>query len=426
MIKIYVECGTSLQSNSNTGIQRVVRNIVKELNYVEKNLNIEILKVKLLNNKIVPINLIEDNNLNKSIKLILMNKILRLFYKITTFKIIKLINRNKLNKFIRLILENVRNIIINDSRIKIGIEDLISKNNQHEILLLLDSTWNPLIWNSVDKFRESGGHVCAVLYDLIPFYHPETVESFTRFAHTTWWIEAPKHIDSVLCISKTVRNQYLNWQDENKISNKVKSKNVGFFYLGSNFINEDDFISILESESPFYINVGSIEPRKNHQYLLDAFDSLWEKNINISLVIIGKNSWKSEHILKRITNHSLFNQKLFLLRDISDRELFILYKNCSGVIFPSIDEGFGLPIIEAIYCNTSIFCSDIPIFREIADDKASYFSLDNSETLATIILFHNQNNVKLTNISKKNIEVLTWNECAIELFTKLIKIASIK
>ena len=128
--------------------------------------------------------------------------------------------------------------------------------------------------------------------------------------------------------------------------------------------------------------VGSIEPRKSHEYVLNAFESLWAAEINVSLVFVGRNTWKSDALLERISSHQRLNQNLFLLRDATDVDLDFCYNHSSALIIASTVEGFGLPIVEAFQAGLPVIASDIPVFREIAKDNATYFLLDNTESLA--------------------------------------------
>ena len=80
-----------------------------------------------------------------------------------------------------------------------------------------------------------------------------------------------------------------------------------------------------------FIVVGSIEPRKNHAFILDAFERIWRAGESASLVVIGHHGWKSEAILDRIANHPELGRQLFLIRDASDTELDYVYRNASAL-----------------------------------------------------------------------------------------------
>jgi glycosyltransferase involved in cell wall biosynthesis len=267
-----------------------------------------------------------------------------------------------------------------------------------------------------------------VLYDLIPFTHPDTVQEHTRTAHTTWWKQAPLHLDSVMCISQTVRNEFLRWQDQQKLAHQLTPDQVGYFYLGSELNTHSDdaqLLNILIKNKPYFLVVGSIEPRKNHELILDAFELLWKEGQTPSLVIVGGHGWKSEAFFHRLENHPLYKKLLFILTRTSDTELRILYSNTASLVIASVAEGFGLPIVEAFQHGAKVICSDIPVFREIAVDRAMFFDLSSSRDLAKRI----DENLRLIPPSSaihntSATDWITWRESAEQLITGLVLLGS--
>jgi O-antigen biosynthesis alpha-1,2-rhamnosyltransferase len=100
------------------------------------------------------------------------------------------------------------------------------------------------------------------------------------------------------------------------------------------------------------------------------------------LAIIGNYGWKCEEFLARAEAHPLRGKQLFLLRDVSDRELDYAYRHASALVIASEIEGFGLPVAEAIQRGLPVLCSDIPVFREVADGKVVFFGLEDPANLA--------------------------------------------
>jgi glycosyltransferase involved in cell wall biosynthesis len=282
-------------------------------------------------------------------------------------------------------LKNKIKKLLNQNKKVIDVINVHDHECEKSILILIDSTWNKEILNSIDIYRSKGGKVCAVLYDLIPFSHPETVEENTIIAYKSFWSQAHQHLDAVMCISKSVKFEYIQWLTLNGCSNSIPENKVGYFYLGANFEGKDKFVKILKEGVPFYLMVGSLEPRKNHATVIDAFEKLWQEKINIRLVIVGAYGWKSENLKVRILDHNEFGKNLFFINDANDREVASLYRNSSAIIMASIAEGFGLPIIEAASYGKKIYCSDIPIFREISTSNTIFFPPMCSKKLTELI-----------------------------------------
>ena len=114
------------------------------------------------------------------------------------------------------------------------------------------------------------------------------------------------------------------------------------------------------------------------------------KNYNIKLIIAGNANSKNELIYKKHLQNIIFKNKLNyrvkLLSNLSDDEIKILYKNCSLFIFPSIYEGFGIPVLEAMSFNKNIILSNIPPFREmIKYNKKIFFDPNDPSDIANKI-----------------------------------------
>jgi glycosyltransferase involved in cell wall biosynthesis len=90
--------------------------------------------------------------------------------------------------------------------------------------------------------------------------------------------------------------------------------------------------------------------------------------------------------MQRISQHPLLNQRLFLFSDLSDAELQHCYRGARGVIFPSVVEGFGLPIVESLWFGKRTFVSDTPIHREVGEEDCCYFDLEDPHSLVSEIV----------------------------------------
>lgn len=112
---------------------------------------------------------------------------------------------------------------------------------------------------------------------------------------------------------------------------------------------------------PYLLAVGTLEPRKNLQRLVSAFLSIPEHR-DVELVLVGRIGWGT--VPTGVT----------VLTDVDDVRLSGLYRGASGLALPSLYEGFGLPLIEAMSVGTPVLCSDLAVFHEVAGDLATYFN----------------------------------------------------
>jgi alpha-1,2-rhamnosyltransferase len=102
-------------------------------------------------------------------------------------------------------------------------------------------------------------------------------------------------------------------------------------------------------------------------------------------VIVGRQSWMMPAFLERVARHPQRDRRLFVLRDASDAELDHCYRQASALVIASEIEGFGLPIVEAFQRGLPVLCSDIAVFREIADGRATFFNLSDPGHLANAL-----------------------------------------
>jgi alpha-1,3-rhamnosyl/mannosyltransferase len=122
---------------------------------------------------------------------------------------------------------------------------------------------------------------------------------------------------------------------------------------------------------PFGLHVGTIEPRKNLAVLLAAWRELRRRHPEARLVIAGGPGWRSEDVERDIAS-AVAEGWLGALGYVSAEELAGLYRAATLVALPSLDEGFGLPAVEALAAGAPLAASDIPVLREVAGDAAVY------------------------------------------------------
>jgi glycosyltransferase involved in cell wall biosynthesis len=113
---------------------------------------------------------------------------------------------------------------------------------------------------------------------------------------------------------------------------------------------------------------------------------LWSQGSDLTLVIVGRPGWDMARFIARIETHAERGKRLFWFSTASDEYLDKLYTASSCLIAASYGEGFGLPIIEAARHGLPIIARDIPVFREIAQGFAYYFSAEQPEQLAVALL----------------------------------------
>jgi glycosyltransferase involved in cell wall biosynthesis len=119
---------------------------------------------------------------------------------------------------------------------------------------------------------------------------------------------------------------------------------------------------------PMVLVVGSHEPRKNHLAILHAAELLWRDGLRFSLTFIGGNSWGSDQFTSTLNGLQLRGRPIESISAANDELLWSAYRLARFTVFPSLNEGFGLPIVESISCGTPVITSAFGSMREIAGD----------------------------------------------------------
>ncbi|MCW5202591.1 glycosyltransferase family 4 protein [Desulfobulbus sp. US1] len=212
--------------------------------------------------------------------------------------------------------------------------------------------------------------------------HTET-QAGNRALFKFFLYRALKEADHVITVSGAMRDEILAFFPQVTVSVIYN----GFKILSSSQPTEVEG-EILRSKyalpSEFVLAVGHFEPRKNYSRLIDAMALLKKNGIECPLVIIGNDSGYITTLSRRIKALNMTKQ-VFLLTGLTDHEVCCMYKLCSLFVFPSLYEGFGIPIIEAMAARRPMVLSDLPVFREITEDQAIYFPHDDVAAIADAI-----------------------------------------
>lgn len=259
-------------------------------------------------------------------------------------------------------------------------------------LILLDSSWHADFFPLAEKLKAEGVGIVSVIYDLIPLTHPQFCDEGLVRVFDHWFDWIARTADGFMAISRTISDQVRAEVVRRLGPDEAQRRWHGHFHLGSELDLAQHSARLLPSmvemfaaSAPVYLMVSTIEPRKNHVYLLDAFELLWQRGSQARLCIIGKIGWKCEDLVRRIRRHPEWNKRLFMFNKVDDSSLEYAYANAKALVFPSYVEGFGLPLVEAMQRGLPTLASDIPVFREIGGEFSAYFELTQPSSLADLI-----------------------------------------
>ncbi|MDE7064448.1 MAG: glycosyltransferase family 4 protein, partial [Desulfovibrionaceae bacterium] len=240
----------------------------------------------------------------------------------------------------------------------------------------------------IKGMRRKGVRVHAVVHDLIPLQVPHTCSELALNVFPKW-MELVRGFDGAVCVSQTTASALSAWLKTHRP--KRRSFPVTWFHPGADICIDmessslpDDADTILAriSGGLSLLVVGTLEPRKRHRQILDAFEILWNEGMEITLVIVGEPGWGVDDLSKRLETHSEAGHRLLWLRHVGDSYLQCLNIASAACLCASEAEGYGLPVAEAARWGKPLILRDLPVFREIVGPRAFYFSGMNAESLA--------------------------------------------
>jgi len=249
----------------------------------------------------------------------------------------------------------------------------------------------------------------SIIYDIIPILiYNKRIDTYLY--HKLILKKLINKCTFVVTPSKVTKNELIQLF-------KAPKEKINVVYLG---IDKEKFKPLNIPKENFYLIVNATFPYKNVDYVI----KLWKKfDIKENLIIVGHHPkyLKYHNYLKNLTKKLNLEDKIIFYPKVTDEELVELYNKAIALISPSLKEGFGLPPLEALACGTPVILSDIPVYREIYNDIAIFFDLNNDESfLFALEKLKNLNKDEFENKRKEFIKKFDWNKTAEEIY-KIIK-----
>ncbi|HMB26246.1 MAG TPA: glycosyltransferase family 1 protein [Patescibacteria group bacterium] len=270
------------------------------------------------------------------------------------------------------------------------------------------------------------GRSILVIHDLAIFLYPEWFPDKQWFSKKILVPAGLRRADKIITVSNSTKNDLLKLfnVDEKKIKMIYPGVVIKDKYLDKEF---DKIRQKYDIKNEYALFVGTIEPRKNILNLIKAFSNYIFENeeSRLILVLAGIKGWKHKKIFKYLNkiNKRIFGSRIKYIGKISNRERNILIKNCQVFVFPSLYEGFGFPVVEAMRLGAPVITSNKASLQEIGRDAAALINPADVNSIRKQIkkVCENKNfRQKLIVQGHKRADQLTW-EKAITEFKALLK-----
>ena len=204
----------------------------------------------------------------------------------------------------------------------------------------------------------------TVVHDLTPILYPEYHDKPSVWWHKNHFGESLRSMDAIICNSNTTLSDIVTHLNVESSKINVCYPEVPTSRVRIRELQEVGAIQLL--------TVGTVEPRKNHLFILEALTQWYEEyQREFTWVIAGAKGWKSKTFYRALKSSSI-EDKVRLTGYVDDHELSSLYSNSNTFLFASHYEGFGLPILEAMSSGLSVILSDTKIHREVGGDGCRY------------------------------------------------------
>lgn len=217
-------------------------------------------------------------------------------------------------------------------------------------------------------------------HDLVLYLYPNTMRWIAKVQQRLFQRYSVRRSSFILSVSK---------QTSDDICKKFgyPKEQTGVAYNG---VNPEEMTKLLETQltnrvkdlgTGYVLSVSTIEPRKNYPFLLEVYREYRKKNPHHyrPWVIVGKIGWESPEFIEELMQERTLYKDIFILDSVSDSELQHLYKRAGLFLFASKYEGFGIPMVEALFHKLPCIVSDIPTFHEIGKDGVRYLPTGTKE-----------------------------------------------
>lgn len=285
------------------------------------------------------------------------------------------------------------------------------------------------IWRMRGQFadmKHRGVRFWYLIHDFLPITNPAWFSAPTVLRFHNWLAIVAATANGYFCVSSVTRDDL----------RAVMTKKFGVderypahvIPMGWNLAQScpsqgipDGFEQLLSklSDGPVVMMVGTVEPRKGHRVALQAMERLWAQGDAVKLVMVGGAGWKTADFIRELLNHPQLDQRLFWTGKISDEALERLYAVCTGLLFPSFAEGFGLPVVEALGHSKPVLARKLKVYAPHEGKGVSFFSESASpDMLAESIMSWLDGIARGDNIARPDL-LPSWEESARYLVDRL-------
>ena len=263
----------------------------------------------------------------------------------------------------------------------------------------------PNTFQALKKIR--GMHITVLVHDCIPLDYAQYQRVGTPERFKAKMQAVSQYADFVIFNSKDSKD---TTEPHFHAFGRVPPSVIALLGIAPNWQLTAPISAPINIEQPYFVTVGTIEPRKNHALLLDIWAKLASHPHPPKLVIVGKRGWNNQTVFDRLDRSPA---NIVELNNVSDTDLNALLDRAAGALFPSLAEGFGFPPAEAALRGVPVICGDLPVYKEFLGDYPVYADTADMylwETTIQKLVNRQQNADNKPADAKSPISLPTWEK----------------
>jgi glycosyltransferase involved in cell wall biosynthesis len=235
-------------------------------------------------------------------------------------------------------------------------------------VLLADRFWHTEAWRALDTLTASAARITVVVYDLLSLQQPQWFAPGVGARFRRYLLQVLPRAGQVVCLSSVVAAELRAWMRiESLPPAPIRVVPPGNrVWEGTQQAPVRLPAAWRDGTAPFVLQVGTLEPRKNHTLTLGALQRQWAAGRDVGCLFIGQRGWLMEEFTRVLASLPQWQRQLVWLDECTDAQLAWCYRHAAAVMYPSAGEGYGLPLAEAATAGARVIASDTPVHREVA------------------------------------------------------------
>lgn len=238
----------------------------------------------------------------------------------------------------------------------------------------------------IEKLKAGNLKLVVFIHDILPSLHPDYFTSEDADLYHRRMENAARLADAIIVNSRSTEEAF-----RSRFGDQLATRRLVVAPLGVALPARVQPAPV-PPQKPYFVMVGTIEPRKNHGLVLDLWRELHRDLGPLAprLLVIGERGWIGRDVIQRLEESARLDDCVQECGRLPDATVASMLEGARALLLPSLAEGYGLPLAEALTCGTPVLCSDIPVFREVGRGIPDYIDPTDAQAWREAVLDYAQ------------------------------------